>query len=483
MDIRRFFKRQRVSDEGLPSCPAEDSNVTCDSVAPLDQSDADFHQRTVAEVVDSMEETPSSVSSRDVHYVAIVEALEELASVESTSNAATRQRAHILYCATTSSSFIVCLHIVAKYSARLEPVTNVLQSVSMDFHSVHDHITELQNIFCGHRTNAEEQFSDIMKTAIGDVVSELSQTPESHVVRANVPGSKQVRCSVTLQVSRNAQDVRTHLESRVRELEEIKRTRDDYDLLKQWHNVSVTLTLGFRGSLDAILELCHRGKDGFVGRVRRSLNLAVYVSEVWEGNAFHSPLPLRHFSKQSLASLVGGVTGVVFVTRTRIEASMFEAMLHSRCFSLAPRVFEQELAEVKAQLMEARHAAAKVHPELATSHSPLAQMQSPASLPTKATPDAVSPAANGPSASPVEKDDKPHTTAGQVDTKVAMPDRQNRAAHGIQRKQRKTVKQQLLPHPLKKPSTPTSTDAFFETHQKDHFLRGTVTNEKSRPLE
>ncbi|KAK8771310.1 hypothetical protein V5799_025449 [Amblyomma americanum] len=35
------------------------------------------------------------------------------------------------------------------------------------------------------------------------------------------------------EVSRNAQDVRTQLESRVRELEEIKQTRDDYDLLKK----------------------------------------------------------------------------------------------------------------------------------------------------------------------------------------------------------------------------------------------------------
>ncbi|XP_070377224.1 ribosome-binding protein 1-like isoform X3 [Dermacentor albipictus] len=35
------------------------------------------------------------------------------------------------------------------------------------------------------------------------------------------------------EVSRNAQDVRTHLESRVRELEEVKLMRDDYDLLKQ----------------------------------------------------------------------------------------------------------------------------------------------------------------------------------------------------------------------------------------------------------
>lgn len=35
------------------------------------------------------------------------------------------------------------------------------------------------------------------------------------------------------EVSRNAQDVRTHLESRVQELEEIKLSRDDYDLLKK----------------------------------------------------------------------------------------------------------------------------------------------------------------------------------------------------------------------------------------------------------
>ncbi|KAH9371427.1 hypothetical protein HPB48_013119 [Haemaphysalis longicornis] len=42
----------------------------------------------------------SQLGNFSQHYVAIVEALEELASMESTSNAATRQRAHILNCAT-----------------------------------------------------------------------------------------------------------------------------------------------------------------------------------------------------------------------------------------------------------------------------------------------------------------------------------------------------------------------------------------------
>uniref|UniRef100_A0A1E1XIS9 Putative ribosome-binding protein 1 n=1 Tax=Amblyomma aureolatum TaxID=187763 RepID=A0A1E1XIS9_9ACAR len=46
-------------------------------------------------------------------------------------------------------------------------------------------------------------------------------------------GEKKVLEQKYDEVSRNAQDVRTHLESRVRELEEIKQTRDDYDLLKK----------------------------------------------------------------------------------------------------------------------------------------------------------------------------------------------------------------------------------------------------------
>ncbi|XP_070377226.1 ribosome-binding protein 1-like isoform X5 [Dermacentor albipictus] len=110
-------------------------------------------------------------------------------------------------------------------------------------------------------------------------------------------------------VSRNAQDVRTHLESRVRELEEVKLMRDDYDLLKQ------------------------------------------------------------------------------------------------------------ELANVKAQLVEARRTGAKAHEEGAANHSPSAQLPV-----AKATPDTVSLATNGPSAapSPAEKDDKLECSELGSDT-IARP--------------------------------------------------------------
>uniref|UniRef100_A0A224Z836 Ribosome binding protein 1 n=1 Tax=Rhipicephalus zambeziensis TaxID=60191 RepID=A0A224Z836_9ACAR len=71
---------------------------------------------------------------------------------------------------------------------------------------------------------------------------------------------------------------------------------------------------------------------------------------------------------------------------------------------------KQELAEMKAQLAEARRAVAKVDEESAASHSSLAQTHLSTSSPTKAVPDAVSLATNGPSASPTpaekEKDDK-----------------------------------------------------------------------------
>ncbi|XP_054929225.1 uncharacterized protein [Dermacentor andersoni] len=108
-------------------------------------------------------------------------------------------------------------------------------------------------------------------------------------------------------VSRNAQDVRTHLESRVRELEEVKLMRDDYDLLKQ------------------------------------------------------------------------------------------------------------ELANVKAQLAETRCTGAKAHEEAAANHSPSAQLPV-----AKAMPDTVSPATNGPSAAPAEKDDKLECSELGSDT-IARP--------------------------------------------------------------
>lgn len=57
-----------MSDGVSLSCPADDSSVACDDFAEVDQPsecDAEFHQRTVPEVVATMEEVPPSVSYHD----------------------------------------------------------------------------------------------------------------------------------------------------------------------------------------------------------------------------------------------------------------------------------------------------------------------------------------------------------------------------------------------------------------------------------
>lgn len=58
--------------------------------------------------------------------------LKSLLNSEGHSNSNTRQRAHYLYSATSAtsnSSFLISMITMAKYSAILEPVTNMLQTV------------------------------------------------------------------------------------------------------------------------------------------------------------------------------------------------------------------------------------------------------------------------------------------------------------------------------------------------------------------
>ncbi|XP_077520675.1 uncharacterized protein LOC144132260 isoform X6 [Amblyomma americanum] len=76
-------------------------------------------------------------------------------------------------------------------------------------------------------------FSCIERTLPGIVNEMQDKLKELQAKLQDEEGEKKIleqRCD---EVSRNAQDVRTQLESRVRELEEIKQTRDDYDLLKK----------------------------------------------------------------------------------------------------------------------------------------------------------------------------------------------------------------------------------------------------------
>ena len=72
----------------------------------------------------------------------------------------TSQDAHQLQYTSGTSTFLLCLVIMAKYSVMLEPVTQALQAVQLE---VQDHIQQLLVIFETLRREAEVRFKvDIM---------------------------------------------------------------------------------------------------------------------------------------------------------------------------------------------------------------------------------------------------------------------------------------------------------------------------------
>ncbi|XP_049798834.1 52 kDa repressor of the inhibitor of the protein kinase-like [Schistocerca nitens] len=69
-----------------------------------------------------------------------LEIVEALAILHKEGDRGTRQKAWQLYCTLTSPKFIVTLKVIAKYSAKLEPVTNILQSANINLLEVSEHI-------------------------------------------------------------------------------------------------------------------------------------------------------------------------------------------------------------------------------------------------------------------------------------------------------------------------------------------------------
>ncbi|XP_047103676.1 zinc finger MYM-type protein 1-like [Schistocerca piceifrons] len=67
--------------------------------------------------------------------------------------------------ATLLHTFIVTLKVIAKYSAKLEPVTNILQSVNINLLEVSDYIQGIVKMLLDDKENAEGEFEMIMKSA------------------------------------------------------------------------------------------------------------------------------------------------------------------------------------------------------------------------------------------------------------------------------------------------------------------------------
>lgn len=93
----------------------------------------------------------------------IVEAL-ELLSTEG-NNSATKSNAFQLHCAATKPVFIICLSIIAKYSAMLEPIVNALQGKSIDLFSCTSHIRTIVSNINEQRADADNLIKEILNDA------------------------------------------------------------------------------------------------------------------------------------------------------------------------------------------------------------------------------------------------------------------------------------------------------------------------------
>jgi hypothetical protein len=67
------------------------------------------------------------------------------------------------------------MKIIAKYRAILEPVTNILQGVSMELYKVREHVEILIKMFEDNRTNANEIF-DLLFTDAKSIADDFKIT-------------------------------------------------------------------------------------------------------------------------------------------------------------------------------------------------------------------------------------------------------------------------------------------------------------------
>lgn len=97
-----------------------------------------------------------------VNFGDIMEALQGLSR---DGNAATRNNAFLLYSAASRVTFIMCLTIIAKYSAMLEPVVNVLQSTTLDAVKASQHIKRIIQLLRSHRDDPDGITDEVLRDA------------------------------------------------------------------------------------------------------------------------------------------------------------------------------------------------------------------------------------------------------------------------------------------------------------------------------
>uniref|UniRef100_A0A8D8QZ09 52 kDa repressor of the inhibitor of the protein kinase n=3 Tax=Cacopsylla melanoneura TaxID=428564 RepID=A0A8D8QZ09_9HEMI len=136
-------------------------------------------------------EKHKAIERFEKHFIEIVKSLDLLST---TGNNATRKSAYQLHSAIKKSSFIVSFIVIAKYSAFLTPVVNILQKKSIDMVNVCEHMDRIEELFTSDRNEAERITAEILEKAEYfaeelDIELTLPRVTERQTLRANPPAS------------------------------------------------------------------------------------------------------------------------------------------------------------------------------------------------------------------------------------------------------------------------------------------------------
>lgn len=80
-------------------------------------------------------------------------------------NRETRAKAYAYHCAATKPTFIICVFIIAKYSALIEPIVNALQAKSLDLFSCSAHVKRILTVVNEHRASVDICIRNILDEA------------------------------------------------------------------------------------------------------------------------------------------------------------------------------------------------------------------------------------------------------------------------------------------------------------------------------
>lgn len=129
------------------------------------------------------------------NFLRIKDSLSHLAN-NSENNQDTRSRANLLDSATSSATFIICLHIISRYSSYLEPIVNKLQGTDIDLYSVYRYInTDLLASFQKQRESNDE-FTNIF-----EAVKEDCKELDIDIKIPRLAGRQIHRCNVNVKFS------------------------------------------------------------------------------------------------------------------------------------------------------------------------------------------------------------------------------------------------------------------------------------------